>query len=117
MNKVLIELTTKENGEKTIETARHLPDKFATTWVLCDDVPFQEPSKYHIGKYVWNNQLDCLDVIYEEGNTQEKLEDMIVELQSKLDQLISSDKDLGSQITEIDLSLLEHKTFDHEGLR
>lgn len=105
---VAITLRKEFDGEYSIQHMTFIEDNDSRVKTVLATIPEVEEKDGMSHEFKWNDETKTLEVVYKE------IEKTEVELlREEIEKLKQSDVYLGTQVTDVDLNLLEHIVNEH----
>lgn len=107
MKRFLIELRTDSDGVESVISLVELYDT-GTTKRMVVEVENASCKEGYLADYAWNQEKQVLEVQYRKDVKIEDLISQLEDLKQSVKESKDTEVDLGIQITDVDLGLIEH---------
>lgn len=107
MKRFLANIQKGADGAERLVALRELYEDESTKQIIVE-APEATPQEGYVADYVWNQEKQTLEVKYNKVVNFESLIKDLEVLKSQMESTKETQLDLGTQITEVDLNLIEH---------
>lgn len=112
MNKYLVRKRITENNQVELEMVSILINEENLVYEIIETPLSSEDRVDEYGEFFWNNESDSLDVRYLPKELEDR-ENTIEVLKRRIYELENADKNLGIDITDLDIRQIEHELTHH----